>query len=635
MPIWSPLFFISFVFLSKRPSLFVCSHFRSSTQVSSSQISRFFTHSKANDETHPKTENPNTQNQSASSESSDCSSTVTATNRDTNDNQPLYAVDDKQDEKRSHGSKRKHERKCDKKTDSKSTIKSFFANELNDSLADFEAPNKVAKKVPTKVLPTKAAKSSRSRRKQQPDIRKALNKEDAASGNDYSHLPEDAQLELALAISKAESVNGIADGASSSSSSSSKTVDLNGFAFQPSNSKSNSDVDVLNFFNMNRKTKSRFKWNTKCTQLTRRNDDTQKSKVRDKIDEILLNNIIVESSQADRLKSSERIDIAGYSPHCIHSRRLQRICISERILFEMNNCDRNTNSGLCSYYTNNLVEASEAGAETLLKDWSKIPGRDSIYDGVHGTTSEVNETDEHEAVTASSPEYDIQTESSLSEADGGKIDEQIEHAFTVTDDQQMDTAGCSNVYQSSAAMDGKSDSAVHDVEDNDRTLIMNFEDIQSKINTINSNIRLSQQFCDMDTDFTCQAATTLRAPSPDLFDDDDDDDVVFCADNDIAVSDGNRKFSQLIPYNKTIDDLPFPFILEETCDTRSPDLPTCDDDDDDATRCSAIEVASEDVIMISSSEGNTNECNTDPGKSLPILFIFSQINCDIKFSSLE
>lgn len=528
--------------------------------MSSSQISRFFTHStSAIDET--KTENSNTQNRNASTESSDCSSTVTAavmkqattTKRDANDNQPLCMADEKQNENKSHVSKRKHERKCDNKTDSKSTIKSFFAHELNDSLADFETPSKVTKQMP-KPLPTKAVKIPRSRRKQQPDIRKALNKGDVAGGNDYSHLPEDAQLELALAISKAESVNGIGmtDGAScsSSSSSSGKPIDLSGFAFQPTNSKSNSDADVLDFFNINRRTKARFKWKTKCTQLTRRNDDTQKTKVRDKIDEILLNNIIVESSQADRLKSSEQVDIISYSPHCIHSRRLQRICISERILFELNNCDKNTKSSLCSYYTNNLVEASEAGAETLLKDWSKIPGRDSIYDGMHGAANEITETDEAVAVTISSPEYDIQTESSLSEADGGKFDEQIEDAVTETDDQQMDTAGCSNVYQSSNAMDIGSDSAVQDVDDiddNDRTLIMNLDDIQSKINAINSNIRLSQQFCDTAEamDFTCQATTTLRAPSPDLFDDDDDV-VEYCADNDLAVSDENRKISLTI-----------------------------------------------------------------------------------------
>lgn len=556
-----------FFFSIKKPNNnpFVDFHFRNSTQVSSSQISRFFTHSKVTDETHRKTENSKTQNQN-NNESGDCSTTATAaviekatttatatTPCNGNDSQPVCTFDDKlsdkPDAKKSHGNKRKHGVKCDTRSDSKSTIKSFFTNELNDSLADFEAPNKVVKKRP-KVLPPKVVKVSRSRRKQQPDIRKALSKEDAACDN-YSHLPEDAQLELALAISKAESMNGIPDDASSSSTSSSAPIDLNAFAFQPANSKSSNCGDVLNFFNLNRKTKTkaRFKWNTKCTQLTRRDDDTQKSKVRDKINEILLNNIIVESSQADRLKSSEEdtdtTDTIDYSPHSIHSRRLQRICVSERILFELNNCDKNTKSNLRPYYTNNLVEACEAGAETLLKDWSRIPGRDSIYDGVQNAANEPIETDAIETVIPSSPEYDIQTESSLSEIDDdGKGNDQLENTIIVSDDQhQADTAGCSNMNQSGSAMDMESDTAVQDVDDQDRTLIMNFDDIQSKIDAINSNIRLSQQFCDtyQASDFTCQAATTTRTPSPDLFDDDDDDETGCCADNDLVISDENRK----------------------------------------------------------------------------------------------
>lgn len=508
--------------------LFVHFHFRSSIQVSSSQISRFFTHSsKLIDETHRKTDIV-TQSRSSNAESNDCSKAAITTNGD-NDSQPLCNIaDDQLDENKSHGNKRKHRSKCDKKTDSKTTIKSFFSNELNDSLADFELPTKVAKKVP-KVLPSKVMKSSRSRRKQQPDIRKALTKEDAARSDDYSHLPEDAQLELALAISKAESINGIADGGS---------IDLDAFAYKPINSKSSTNADALSFFNMNRQTKTRFKWNSKCTQLTRRNDDVQKSKVRDKIDEILLNNIIVESNQADRLKSSERIVAIEYSPHCVHSRRLQRICIAERILFERNHCDKNTKTDLRSYYTNNLVDASELGAEALLKDWSKIPGRDSIFDGIQATANEIIESDAT-TVISSSPEYDIQTESSLSEFDAAdKRDDQIENTFIVTTDQR--SAGCSNATQFSqmAAMEIENDGAAQSTDDQDRTLIMDLSDIQSKIDAINSKIRTSQQFGQtlQESDFTCQAATTTRAPSPDLFDDDDDDD------NDAAVkSDGIRK----------------------------------------------------------------------------------------------
>lgn len=54
------------------------------------------------------------------------------------------------------------------------------------------------------------------------------------------------------------------------------------------------------------------------------------------------------------------------------------------------------------------------------------------------------------------------------------------------------------------------------------------------------------------------------------------------------------------------------FNLEETSDRGSPVITTIDDDDE--TCCGPVEVASEDVITISSSEGNTKECYTEPGR---------------------
>lgn len=500
--------------------------FRSSTQVSSSQVSRFFTHSKVIDETHRNTE-PMTQNRDGNDESNDCLNATSvvvaaavavtegiAINCD-NDIEPLYNADNKLNEKQSHEKKRKH--RSDKRNDSKSTIKSFFSNEINDSLSDFELPNKIVKRVP-KVKPAKVVKASRSRPKQ-PDIRKALNKVDA-SCNDYSHLPEDAQLELVLALSKAESINGITGEGTTSS----KLIDLDAFAFNAINSKSSNKGDVFNFFNINRKAKTRFKWNSKCTQLTRRNDDTQKSKVRNKIDEILLNNIVVESSQADRLKSSEGIDLIDYTPHDIYSRHLQRICVSERILFELNNCDKNTKSNLRSYYTNNLVDMSELEANALLKDWSQIPGRDTIYDTIDGIQKAATEIIGTDAMTviSSSPEYDIQTESNKDDADN----DQIHEITSPSDEQQMDSAGCSRTIQSSQflSLDVESDSTTQSLDDENRTIVMDTNDIKLKIDAINSTIRSSQQFCDNFklSEFTCQATTTARAQSPDLFDDDDE-----------------------------------------------------------------------------------------------------------------
>lgn len=86
--------------------------------------------------------------------------------------------------------------------ESKSTIKSFFSNERDDSMADFEIPEKIVKRT-SKIQPIKTVKSSRARRKH-PDIRKVFNKR-CASPETINQLSEGAQLELALALSKVES----------------------------------------------------------------------------------------------------------------------------------------------------------------------------------------------------------------------------------------------------------------------------------------------------------------------------------------------------------------------------------------------------------------------------------------------
>lgn len=84
------------------------------------------------------------------------------------------------------------------KADSKKTIKNFFAADNNESLSDFEVPNKVARKSSTKT--TKKARTTKSRSRKQPDIRKILQKR-----NDGVDLNEDEELQFAMELSKAES----------------------------------------------------------------------------------------------------------------------------------------------------------------------------------------------------------------------------------------------------------------------------------------------------------------------------------------------------------------------------------------------------------------------------------------------
>ncbi|XP_031631426.1 structure-specific endonuclease subunit SLX4 isoform X2 [Contarinia nasturtii] len=399
--------------------------------------------------------------------------------------------------------------------DSKSTIKSFFSNEHNDSMADFEIPTKVAKKASKPPVTSKTTKQSRARRKQ-PDIRKALNKRDDTD-TDYSHLPEDAQLELALALSKAES-HAATDPIAK------KSIDFEAFEFKPKNALANNE-DIVEFFNMPKKKNARFKWNSRCTQLTKRIDDVQKMKQRQKVDEFLVDNIKVHSHLSNLSQSA-----SNGQAYEIYSNRLQRICMQERILFEISSCDIHSKNNILSYYTNNLVERSELQAGALLRDWSKIPGRDSIYDCIE-YANDKDKTDE--PVMHSQPEtiengnildnqpddvteyFDAEKEYSSAPMDIEDIHEceqrQIQKQFEASkNDEQWQEQNQNDVLSSD--------------DDADATIMMESNDIQLKVDAINSKLRLSQNFSDIfqPTVVTLETTHAIRAPSPDLFDDDDD-----------------------------------------------------------------------------------------------------------------
>lgn len=405
-------------------------------------------------------------------------------------------------------------------SDSKSTIKSFFSNDDNDSMDDFEIPSKVMKRAP-KIQPPKTTKSSKSRRKL-PDIRKALSKRDDAS-QDYSHLPEDAQLALALAMSKAES-----NAKAAADDESNEPFDLESYEFRPKNAKGNGDF--CEFFSMPKKTNARFKWNSKCTQLTRRKDHVQTTKIREKVDELLLNNIIVESGQTNRSSLPEYFTLPDYTSSEIYSKYLQRICISERILFESNSREEHSSSNILSYYTNNLVEKSDLSAGVLLRDWSKIPGRDAIYDGIQ---SSLNETDKTDATTNSSQlrtiadDYDAEVLNENTPMDI-PTEEQSHEKFDI--EQEMDLFHEEEVQQDDNQTENsiQNDDTSSDDNDVDATVMMDSDDIQLKVDAINSKIRLSQKFSDIFEPAVVkyESTSTVRTPSPDLFADDDDIDIV-------------------------------------------------------------------------------------------------------------
>lgn len=491
-----------------------------------SQISRFFSHSNVSDGV-PKSETAVPKDivvdKCLQSISNSCDKSSLEVENEKANNK---TSDDKQNKDATKElSKRKKTRSVhhnDKATDSKSTIKTFFSNDNNDSMADFEIPTKVAKRPPIKSTQSKVATSSRTRRKQ-PDIRKVLKKHDAASEN-YSYLPEEAQLELALAMSKA------------AAETPDQPFNLQAYEFKPANAKTNGDF--YEFFNMPKKTNARFKWNSKCTPLTRRKDDVQKNKIREKIDELLLNNIIVESGQTKRSESPVYFTLPEYIPYEIYSKRLQRICVSERILFEVNGCETHTKSNILSYYTNNLVERSELEAGVLLRDWSKIPGRDVIYDG---TTNEIEIDKTDTTVISSQPEStsgDCFDENEFNNAQNNEngtteVQQQYLDAPMETEelkhkedqDNENELSHAVELTEQVSKQEPNQTDGVTSNDDADVTVIMDTDDIQLKVDVINSKIRLSQNFSDIfqPTVVTYETTShTLRAPSPDLFDDDDD-----------------------------------------------------------------------------------------------------------------
>lgn len=499
-------------------------HFRIQTQVPCSQISKFFSKPAIKDSTQWTAENE-TANTIDSIDAAECSENVSQ-----NCDKQKQSSDS--DETQTNASKTQTGKKSTKTVhrtdtltndDTKSTIKSFFSNENNDSMLDFEIPAKVVKKAPKPLSSTKTAKGSRARRKQL-DIRKALGKQNAAN-DDYSHLSEEAQLELALAISKTEATDAT-----------NQPFSLEAFEFKPTNS--NANENFFGYFSRPKKTNARFKWNSKCTQLTRRNDDAQKQKVREKIDEMLVNNIIVESRQSKCLQEPELFSLSNYSSYEIYSKNLQRICVPERILFELNGCAEHSGCNILSYYTNNLVERTDLRAGVLLRDWSKIPGRDSIYDGF--TTSATTQNDHMNTDTESDSENiemecnktDYATvitsqcqpmDNCVADNDQINVEKCLEAMERIEDEQIEDTESIEP--NENPTVDDEYQNSAGSSDDEDVTFVLDSNDIQLKVDAINSKIRLSQSCSDFfdPAILTYDTAATTRAISPDLFDDDDDD----------------------------------------------------------------------------------------------------------------
>lgn len=421
------------------------------------------------------------------------------------------------------------------------TIKSFFNNE--DNLSDFEIPEKIMRKPPKKKPPARC-------RAKQSDIRNAIKR--SALENAIETMSEEQQLQMALVISKNNCGGDIES-------------QLAQFA-------STSNVPMAGLFNMKRKATKKHKWNSRCTQLTQRNEIAQERKIHDKIDEILVNNITVEASTSKNMYSNQ--------VYIMKSRKLHKYCMSEQILYELSHSTARVEDNIHAYYTNNLVQKNAVKAGVLLKSWSEIPGRDAIYDDTRFSARKrymamaTKEMDkivpaEDDLEVASVIQGDLGCVTSAAEPnwfepnsetlDSLPVNENLEEnnseentAFSCNSQKSLEvideavhqtlndtqlkekfqspipeTSMASNkhldINLNVDAEEGCDRNKQNETSDNDRTIGLDCIDIQLTVDTLNSHLRSSQQFIEEERTIIVNipSSTSRLSRSPDLFADED------------------------------------------------------------------------------------------------------------------
>lgn len=236
----------------------------------------------------------------------------------------------------------------------------------------------------------------------------------------------------------------------------------------------------------------------------------QNQRKRERIDELLTDNILIGSRKSR--ESNSTMAIGAQFVFDISSKLLQRICIAEKILFELNDSDVQSDRCLHQYYTNNLVEPSTVVVGALLRDWKAIPGRDSVFDGIP-TTNPLHPLDSSQATINDEPfnemvenEPEECVERTSPDPDPSEIVAEIENDNVIPMEVVEEVASA----------------------DTDETVIVDTNDIEAELNLINSRMRSSQNYVDAPaTSAICDSETIAyeshRGPSPDLFDDEDDD----------------------------------------------------------------------------------------------------------------
>lgn len=405
------------------------------------------------------------------------------------------------------------------KTDASQTAKSevitsFFSSEKDESLEDFQ---EVVKPVP-KLKPNSNATAKKKptlQKKKQPDIRKCLQK--PCTDETFNQLLSDHcvldnidpdQLQLALAMSKSLEDNKICGIPATTEEMSEKENEaivkgiatvrktIEKFSFKSKHRNTGVlESDFAEFFGINRQSRSKgSKWKSRCTPLTRRKHDLQQEKIKKNVDEFLLMNV------TNNFRPAASPDVEPYE---LISKKLQRALIPEGILFWANAVETDSLRNIHMYYTNNLVSPTKTKCGALLRDWASIPGRDEVFDCIPMSLRN----------TANLPE-DLDSQASP-------------EALW----EPSPTTAEPSTSQSTSEVEGTEESQLT-VEDSDKTILLENDDIERELNIINTQIQTTKELLDSSSEMVemnrmaSGTSHVRREPSPDMFADCDIDDDV-------------------------------------------------------------------------------------------------------------
>lgn len=209
----------------------------------------------------------------------------------------------------------------------------------------------------TPVKEDKSPVVRKSRAKRQPDIRKALKRNSRNDELDPEHL----QMALALSRSLIEIKEGVETSQEQLAGINTKRT-LAEFGFK---SKSSLNKDYSSLMGFDGKVP---KWMKKCTRLTRRNPEAQKKLMEEKV-QILMDEEFLEHPYYEKTDRNYRVT----------SDLLKNCYSKENKTFFKSSLEQESAIIFDCYYVRNLrdlVQKSTSAVGCLLKDWSKIPGRD-------------------------------------------------------------------------------------------------------------------------------------------------------------------------------------------------------------------------------------------------------------------